>query len=172
MNFFGKFSTVISERRANPARFSINEMVNGVKEKFSSVGSRFNQINSSVNSTHNTPENIGRQVENDFDGLANSEAYHASLQSESSAEGIVKHSCLNEASYDPPLVESEAENKVKPCENSISGVPPGSYVTAVVNRSRVKIDKTSAYYQNGDVISPHNSQSTVVDRVTDLTVSA
>ena len=103
MNFFGKFSTVISERRTNSARFSINEIVSDVKEKFASVGSRFGQINSSVNTTHDTPENIVRQVESDLDISSKSDAYHASLKSGSSIEESIDF-------YDPPFKESETEN--------------------------------------------------------------
>ena len=154
MNFFGKFSTVISERRTNAARFSIDEIVNGVKEKFSSVGSRFSPINSSVNNTHVLQENIVGQVESDLDISSKSDAYHASLKSGSSIEESVHF-------YDSPFKESETENleyNVKPYENS--SVPPGSYVTADENRSRVIIDKSSAYYQNGDVISHQNTRLT------------
>ena len=125
MNFFGKFSTVISERRANSTRFSINEIVSEVKEKFSSVGGRFSHINSSAINTHVLQENIVRQVESDLDISSKSDAYHASLQSESSNEESINF-------HDSLFKESETENReydVNPCENSTGSVPPVSYVT-------------------------------------------
>ena len=147
MNFFGKFSTVISERRTNSARFSINEIVSDVKEKFASVGSRFGQIKSSVNTTHDTPENIVRQVESDSDALSNSQAYHASLRSDSSAEWSVEQSIQNDAI---------CANQGNPNENN--SVPPGSYVTTSENMTRVKIDKASVHYHNYDATPHHNTK--------------